>query len=431
MRDPGRASAAIEILADIETRHRPASEALKDWGTSHRFAGSGDRAAIGTLVFDALRKRASHAARMASESPRALVLAVLRWDWGQTADEIALLCDPAGHGPEPLTDSERAALETETPPAMPDWAAGDIPEWLWPNFVRAFGEDAIAEGAALAARAPIDLRANTLKADRAKVLQALSAFGAVETPFAPQALRIPAPIGAARAPHLESEAGYQKGWFEVQDEASQIAAALAGVQPGMQVADICAGAGGKTLALAAAMDNKGQVHAFDTDKHRLAPIFARLQRAGARNVQVHEPRDGLGALAGKMDLVFVDAPCTGSGAWRRNPDAKWRLKPAALEKRLADQREVLDRGAALVKPGGRMLYATCSVLPEENEDQVGAFLQRTPGFAAVDAGTLAGGLGNGGRFVSAARGKHNRLLMSPRRTGTDGFFCVVLAKAEG
>jgi 16S rRNA (cytosine967-C5)-methyltransferase len=431
MRAPGRAAAAIDVLADIEARRRPASEALKDWGASHRFAGAGDRAAIGNLVFDALRKRWSHAARMGEEGARALVLAVLRWDWGLGADEVATLCDPSVHGPAPVSAAEAEALAREDAPAMPASAAADTPDWLWPHFERAFAAEAIGEGQGLAQRAPVDLRANALKADRAKVVKALAAFGAADTPFAPYGVRIPATQGAQRAPHLESEPPFQRGWFEVQDEASQIAAVLAGAAPGQQVADICAGAGGKTLALAAAMANKGQIHAHDADKHRLAPIFARLRRAGARNVQIHPAGAALDDLAGKMDLVFVDAPCTGSGAWRRNPDAKARLTPRAFEQRLAQQRAVLDLGARLVKPGGRLIYATCSVLPPENEDQVGAFFQRTPGFAAIDAERLTAPLGpKAGAFLAAARGKHNRILMSPRRTGTDGFFLVGLQKEE-
>ena len=399
MKLPGRLAAAIEILTDIETRHRPAAEALKDWGASHRFAGSGDRAAIGNLVFDALRKRLSHAARMGADTPRAIALSVMRRDWGLDVGGVAALCDPSAHGPDVLTDAELAALERDDFEA-PDWMRADVPEWLWPSFQRAFGDDAIAEGQALAARAPVDLRVNTLKADRDKALKALSALGAVETPRAATGLRIAASQGAARSPHVEADAAFLKGWIEVQDEASQIAVALAGAEPGMQVADVCAGAGGKTLALAAAMDNKGQVHAYDKDKHRLAPIYERVKRAGARNVQIHAPGGDLSALAGKMDMVFVDAPCTGTGVWRRRPDAKWRLKPAALEQRKKDQAEALALGAGLVKPGGRLVYATCSVLAEENEDSVAAFVAADPRFAI--------------------EGEATRL--SPFSTTTDGFF---------
>ncbi len=258
------------------------------------------------------------------------------------------------------------------PDAAPDWVKGDYPQWLAPAFARAFAERAAAEGAGLARRAPVDLRANTLKANRDKVLAALRKFGAEAGPLSPWAVRIPPPSAAGRSPNVEVEPAHARGWFEVQDAASQVAALMTAARPGMQVADICAGAGGKTLALAAMMQNKGQIHAHDADRHRLKPIFERLKRAGARNVQVIPADEGerLAALAGRMDVVLVDAPCSGSGSWRRKPDAKWRLTPKALEDRLADQRAVLAAAFPLVKPGGRLVYVTCSVLPRENGDQV-------------------------------------------------------------
>jgi 16S rRNA (cytosine967-C5)-methyltransferase len=419
MRLPGRLAAAIQILSDIEARKRPASEALKDWGASNRIAGSGDRAAIGNLVFDALRKRFSHAARMEDDSARAALLAVLRHDWAMSAEEIAAACDPLAHGPEALSGAERAALARELfepSPDAPDWTRADVPEWLWPYWSRVFGADAVAEGQAMAQRAPVDLRVNTLKADRDKALKALSGFGAAATPHAATGLRIPASIGAARSPHVEADAAYLKGWVEIQDEASQIAVALAGAEPGMQVADVCAGAGGKTLALAAALDNKGQVHAYDRDKHRLAPIYERVKRAGARNVQIHGPGAGLDDLREKMDLVFVDAPCTGTGVWRRKPDSKLRLRPSALEQRQRDQAEALAFGAALVKPGGRLVYATCSVLAEENEDAVGAFLGSGEGWRRAAL--------TGHAFVRDG----GDLLLSPKRSCTDGFFLAAIER---
>ena len=217
------------------------------------------------------------------------------------------------------------------------------------------------------------------------MLKALPRFGAAPTPFSPFGVRIAHQPGPARSPHVEAEAGHGKGWFEVQDEGSQVASLLTGAGPRQQVIDLCAGAGGKTLALSALMENTGQLYAYDADRLRLRPIFERLKRAGARNVQVlpgGEP-EGLRVLEGKMDLVVIDAPCTGSGVWRRRPDAKWRLSPEMLAARVEEQRAVLDQGAALVKPGGRLAYITCSVLPAENRAQVAAFLVRHPDFTLV------------------------------------------------
>jgi 16S rRNA (cytosine967-C5)-methyltransferase len=428
---PGaRASAAIEVLADIEARKRPASEALKDWGLGHRFAGSGDRAAIGNLVFDCLRKRASSAYAMGNEAPRALVLRTLVTAWGMTPEAVAALCDGGRFAPSPLTEAEMAGLMRKIPVDAPAHARGDYPEWLDPEFERAFGNRAAEEGAALSMRAPVDLRVNTLKATREKVVKALTRYAAEPTPHSPLGIRIPHRPGPARSPHVEAEAGHGKGWFEVQDEGSQLAALLSGAGPRQQVIDLCAGAGGKTLALAALMENTGQLYAYDADRLRLRPIFERLKRAGARNVQVlpaAEP-EALSQLEKKMDRVVIDAPCTGSGVWRRRPDAKWRLSPEMLEARLVEQRAVLDQGAALVKPGGRLAYITCSVLPPENRGQMDAFLARHKDFKLVPWREVWE------RAVQvvprpSADGSDETLLMTPLSHGTDGFFVAVLERA--
>jgi 16S rRNA (cytosine967-C5)-methyltransferase len=198
---------------------------------------------------------------------------------------------------------------------------------------------------------------------------------------------------------------------------------------------LCAGAGGKTLAIAAAMDNRGQIYATDFDKRRLAPIHARLARSGAHNVQVRTPRpnaDVVADLDGRADMVLIDAPCSGTGAWRRNPDAKWRLRPAALQQRQREQATVLDRAATLVKPGGRIAYVTCSILDEENGDQVRAFLGRHAGFGVLSPETVVKELGERAfLFRRAARMTAEGLLMTPRRTDTDGFFVCVLRREGG
>jgi 16S rRNA (cytosine967-C5)-methyltransferase len=431
MTPAARASAAIEILADIEARKRPAAEALKDWGVSHRFAGSGDRAAIGNLVFDVLRTRASAAYAMGDGSPRALVLRTLVTGWGMTPDDVTKLAGGSGHAPEPLSEAELAGLSRELAADAPAHVRGDYPEWLAPEFERAFGARAAEQGAALARRAPVDLRANTLKADRDKVLKALRRFEPQPTPHSPAGVRIEQAPGPGKSPHVEAEPGHGKGWYEVQDEGSQLATLLSGARPRQQVMDLCAGAGGKTLALAALMENSGQLYAYDSDRMRLRPIFERLKRAGVRNVQVLPAgdREALEKLAGKMDVVLIDAPCTGSGVWRRRPDAKWRLSPQMLEARLEEQRTVLDEGAALVKPGGRLAYITCSVLPPENRDQVDAFLARHPDFKLAPWPELWKGALPQSPAPASADGSAETLQMTPLRHGTDGFFVAVLGRS--
>jgi 16S rRNA (cytosine967-C5)-methyltransferase len=431
MTPAARLSAAIELIDTIEAQRAPAAKALKDWGTSHRFAGSGDRAAIAGLVWDVLRRRASSAWVMDDDTPRSRVLGMLKVERGLQLDAIEALCDGGRFAPEPLSEAERKALTSRSPGDAPAPVAGDYPEWLDPYLAKVFGEARAAEAAAMASRAPLDLRVNTLKAKREKALASLKHLGAHETPWSPMGLRIE--LGAdARNPGVHAEEAFIKGLVEVQDEGSQLAALFAAAKPGEQVIDLCAGAGGKTLALAAMMQGKGRLIATDHDKRQLAPIHERLSRAGVHNAEVRTPKgegETLSDIKASADLVVIDAPCTGTGAWRRNPDAKWRMRPGALEIRLRDQVEVLDRASGMVKSGGRIAYITCSVLSEENGEQVRAFVARHPEFAIVPPAETAGVLWDkADAFAEAALQSPEGWLMTPRRTGTDGFFVSVLRK---
>jgi 16S rRNA (cytosine967-C5)-methyltransferase len=429
MTPAARAAAAIEVLSDIDARRRPAADAMKDWGLTHRFAGSGDRAAISGLVYDALRRKSSSAWIMGEAGPRAEILGALRQTRDLDVEAIAALFTGEGHAPAKLTEVERARLVAADLSGAPAHVVGDYPEWLAPQLEASFGSSAGDEGRVLAERAPVDLRANLLKTTRDKALAALAYLSPQPTPFSPVGLRI-AMRPDGRAPPLASDPAYVKGLVEVQDEGSQLAALLAEAKPGMQVADLCAGAGGKTLALAAAMENQGQIYAADPDAKRLGPIFGRLARSGARNVQVRAPRgqtDVLADLEGRCDLVLIDAPCTGSGAWRRNPDAKWRIRPGALEQRIKDQDETLESALRFVKRGGRIVYVTCSVLRAENEDRIAEFMRRHDDLLPIDAASQARSAG------LPALAKHQSPLgpgfrLSPRATGTDGFYIAALAR---
>jgi 16S rRNA (cytosine967-C5)-methyltransferase len=427
MTPAARISAAIEVLEDIEARHRPAMEALKDWGSSHRFAGSKDRNAIGSLVYDALRRRASARWIMGAEDARATVLGMLRIERGLDLEGVAALFTGEGHGPALLTEGERDRLVSGSLDGAPVHVAGDFPEWLTEAITAAFGERAAVEGAALSQRAPVDLRVNLLRGDRAKATRQLAHLSPEPTPLSPWGLRVPlAPDG--RSPALSAEPAYAKGLVEIQDEGSQLASLLSSVNPGHQVLDLCAGGGGKSLAFAAMMENRGQIYATDTDGRRLMPIYPRLERANARNVQVRAPRgqqDVLSDLGGRCDVVFVDAPCTGTGAWRRNPDAKWRIRPGALEQRLKQQDEVLDRAVRYLRPGGVLVYVTCSVLRVENEDRVAAFLERNPTFLPRDAAHMAR-LAGVPELAAHASPHGPGLRLSPASSGTDGFYVAAL-----
>jgi 16S rRNA (cytosine967-C5)-methyltransferase len=383
MRDGGRVSAAIEVLAEIEARHFPVRMALKRWGESARYAGSKDRAFVSGLVLDALRRKRSLGWMMGDASPRAVVIGVLAHVWQWTPERIAEAAAEE-HGFGALSETEQQRLSDPVPlsgAAAP--VAGDYLDWLEPHLTRVFGEAVRDEMAALSDRAPVDLRINTLKTDLERGAKAVALIGG-------------APAG-------------------------QLAAAVAGEIKGKQVLDFCAGGGGKTLALAAAMNNSGQIFAHDSDARRLADTIRRSQRAGVRNLQIRSPVEAepLKGMDGRMDVVFVDAPCTGSGTWRRHPDAKWRLSEDQLGKRIAEQDLVLDQAAPFVKPGGRLVYVTCSVFAEENEDRIAAFLARNPAFAARPI-TLAP--------VADHITPEGFLRLTPHTAGADGFFVALLER---
>ena len=422
MRLGGRAQAAIDVLRALEREKRPVAHLLADWGRSHRFAGGGDRAAIGNLVYDVLRERASTTYAVDSDKARKLVLGVLMRRWGESAASLRAAFADDRHAPEPPGE-DFALRELADAPAH---VRADVPEWTAEHLEANFADDWVAEGAALANRPPLDMRVNTLKADAAKVLRGLRATPE-PTAIARHGLRVPPGEGPARLPNVTADQAYGKGWFEVQDEGSQIVSDLVFAQPGEQVLDFCAGAGGKTLALAAAMENRGQVHAYDADRQRLKPIHERIRRAGARNVQVHEPDSDLSALVGKMDRVLVDAPCTGSGTWRRRPDAKWKLTSEQFEARLQEQDEVLSQAAPFVRPGGFLCYVTCSVFPEENEARVRTLMEDDPSFELLSAGEAWQDLFGYDKPQPWSSDMHS-VTLTPLSTGTDGFFFAVLGR---
>ncbi|MDF1680014.1 RsmB/NOP family class I SAM-dependent RNA methyltransferase [Ponticaulis sp.] len=433
MKNGGRIEAAIQVLDDVMNRHQPVKSAMRDWGKRARYAGAKDRAWVSGLVLDALRHRNSLAYAMQSEAPRVLVLGALRhvWDWDMKDIESALKDE---HAPSPLTGEEREGILLAPDPSAPLHVRGDFPEWLTPHLTRVFGEDTVIETQEMSVRAPVDLRINTLKADPEKAGKAVKTAGGKPSDLLVNGYHIPAPDPSQRETSLQSIPAYSKGWVEVQDAGSQIAAAAGNAKPGDNVLDFCAGGGGKTLALAAMMEGKGQVFAYDIDGRRLSALIPRLKRSGAHNVQLCHPKEpeALEALTGKMDLVFVDAPCTGTGTWRRKPDTKWRLKESALAKRNEEQAMILDKASEFVKPGGRLLYATCSFLAEEDEDQVTAFLERNDAFRQLDAVQNvieSGQLTDAGiDIVRRNQIPGGAVRLTPRKAGTDGFFFAVLEK---
>jgi 16S rRNA (cytosine967-C5)-methyltransferase len=425
----GRLAAAIDLLAAIETDPRhPADAVANDFFRARRFIGGSDRRAVAERSWAVLRSRRRLgwwlARAEAPASPRLLLAASLLLQ-GWTLEELGKSFSGGRFAPTPLLPAEVASLRvleghTLDHPDMPEAVRLEVPDWLLPLLAARFGDDLADEMAALAEPAPLDLRVNLLKATREQARASLAAEGveATPTPISPWGLRVPGrrPVTAGRT--------FQQGMVEIQDEGSQLVAALVGAEPGMRVADWCAGAGGKTLALAMMMDNRGHIAACDVSAARLDGAVRRLRRAGVHNVERHlvEPGDKWAKRrAGGFDRVLVDAPCTGIGTWRRNPDARLKLAARDLSELRAKQAAILAQAARLVRSGGRLVYATCSVLTEENEAQVQNFLASHPLFAVVPLARvwpLPGPPPCPGPF----------LTLTPRRHGTDGFFAAVLER---
>ncbi|MGF1629497.1 MAG: RsmB/NOP family class I SAM-dependent RNA methyltransferase [Kiloniellaceae bacterium] len=435
MMPAARLQAVIEILDALAARPEgvPAEPVVNDYLRQRRYIGSKDRKAITAMTFDLLR----HHARLAwwlergggsAAAPRQQLLAYLALCAGEPAARLHGLFDGGGYAPAPLTADEAAlverlddpALRAETPPA---WVAHEVPEWIMPRLEAALGEALGAEADALLQEAPTDLRVNTLLATRGAAQAALAEEGikTAPTPLSPRGLR----VAGRRA--LRASLAFGAGLVELQDEGSQLAALLCDARPGLAVADLCAGAGGKTLALAAEMAGQGRLLAMDVEQARLDRGALRLRRAGAGFVERRAAKDlaAVEDLHGAFDRVLVDAPCSGSGAWRRHPDARWRLTPPLLEGYKSAQHEVLRRAARLVKRGGRLIYVTCSLLPEENEDQAKAFLADVPAFAARPVREVWQSV-----LEAPYPGGDPYLTLTPARHGTDGFFIAIFERKE-
>ena len=380
MTPAARVAAAAGILDEILSG-TPAEKALSGWARRSRFAGSKDRAALRDLVFDALRRRRSYAARGGADSGRGLMLGRLRAA-GEDPDAVFT---GEGHAPAPLSDAERAGG------APPEGAAArDLPDWLWDRFQASLGPEADGAARALRDRAPVHLRANLLGTDRAGAAAALAAEGIATRPVETAGTALEVTDGARR---IARSRAYQDGLVELQDAASQAVVERLAPRQGARVLDYCAGGGGKTLALAALA--RAPVWAHDAHPRRMRDLPARAARAGA---EVHVLEDP--GPAAPFDLVLCDAPCSGSGSWRRDPEGKWRLDPEGLAGLEALQARILDAASGLVAPGGRLGYATCSLLDGENRAQVEAFVARHPGWTVADCHLWLPGSGGDGFFMA-------------------------------
>ena len=471
MTPAARLAAAASVLDSIAHSRQPAEVVLKAWGAANRYAGSKDRRAIADRVYKVIRARGRLVWAMGGrEDGRALVIGSLSLIDGLPLDEIELLHSGDGYGPRPLSKQERGRI-TAAPGELPGWVAAGLPEFVVEDFKITFGDRWTEEAHELMApRAPIDLRVNLARTTVAGVEAELAEAGLSpqRMPWSAAGLR----LSAEPPPNVQALEAFKQGHIEIQDEGSQVACWLTGVEPGMTVVDYCAGGGGKTLGLAmlgqpvatkAAVaeapaapvavwspvggDGQGAVvqpkpkarpvaesgirlFAYDVVQKRLDNIRPRLARAGvsADLRLLGQNGGGVEDLVRQADVVLVDAPCSGSGTWRRRPEDAWRLKPAEVERLHALQVQILGRAAELVKPGGRLVFVTCSMLRGENEATADVFEENNPAFSPVPVAEAlkAANLTDAARerLGALAEGGH-RLRLSPASTGTDGFFAAV------
>ena len=434
MTPAARLAAAASILDSIAQGRQPAEAVLKTWGTANRYAGSKDRRAIADRVYKVLRARGRLVWAMGGrEDGRALVIGSLSLIDALPLEEIEALHAGDGYGPRPLSKQERSRLTAAGEGELPGWVAAGLPEFVVEDFKATYGDRWTEEARELMApRAPIDLRVNGLISTVEEAEAALREAGLTPepTPYSTFGLRLP----SEPPPNVQAQDGFKSGQIEIQDEGSQIVSWLAGAKPGMTVVDYCAGGGGKTLALAQAMQAEGTLVGCDVVQKRLDNIRPRLTRAGvaADLCLLGQNGGGIEDLNGKADLVFVDAPCSGSGTWRRRPEDAWRLAPEEVERLHALQVRILSQASQLVKPGGRLVYVTCSMLSRENEASTAAFEAAHPDFApvAVASALSDAGLTPAAAETLAAKADGHRLRLSPASTHTDGFFVALYARAS-
>lgn len=399
-------TAVAEILDTVMGSTRDLKAILRAWGRDNRYAGSKDRRAISNLAFDILRKWPEWGGR--GFTGRQIVLLHMK----ATGQDIDAMCN-AKHGLGELSEDEIELLRTGPMAHKRDQAVHS-------QLSKAFGKSMIQELVGLFSRAPVDIRANALKTSRDELLEKLAEYNLEPTPHSPWGVRGKSGLDLSQTPE------FNDGLFDIQDEGSQIAAMLSGVQPGETVIDLCAGGGGKTLALAAMLQGQGTLLATDIHEKRLNAIKPRLDRAGASAELLHISPDAneLSEYHDLADCVLVDAPCTGSGVWRRHPEDAWRLNQGIIDTRAAEQRQVLDNAAKLVKPGGRLVYVTCSVLPAENTWQIEEFLQRHADFTPADMTDLCPD-----DLHTHFGSTPHMLQLTPKRTNTDAFFIANLQRS--
>jgi len=429
MRYPGQVQTAIELLEELQGLSTPADRYMSLFFKKRRYIGSSDKGVVADITYTVYRRQGElryilEQLGLSADMPYNLVLVALYHCFGKTIEEIAAVYEGSEYSPEALSKHEMDLLKKVSKVNMKDAPAparANFPEWLEPSLIKSFGDNLVAEMRALGDRATTDIRVNTLKASLNGVQKELKlgGFDMQRTEISPWGLRM-----ASRRSLFNSEA-FKKGWFEIQDEGSQLITLASGVASGMTVVDFCAGAGGKTLGLSAMMENKGTVYACDTNQRRLDELPKRVKRSGAGNIRRQhlqtEHTKWVKRHKNMADVVLIDAPCTGTGTWRRSPDSKWRINEESLNNLLKTQQDIMQSAQRMVKVGGRLVYATCSVLQEENQEQIEKFLNTQEGFEVQSVSKFA-------PEIKPFETEEGFACLSPLKSGTDGFFIAILKR---
>lgn len=427
MRYGGQVQAAIDLYNEIGRKASPADKCMATYFRNHRYIGSKDKGIISGIIYGMMRRMAEVdyliESQKGDKSYRLRVLVYLLLDGG-SKQTITNICSGDTYAPKPLNKEETRVIKGIDFGALknaPEYVKLNFPKWLRYSLTQSFGDKLFNVMTAMNEQATTDIRVNTLKTTREALKESLRVDGVhmEETKYSPLGLRM------EDRKSVFSTKAFNNGEFEMQDEGSQLIAAFTGVEPGMKVVDFCAGAGGKTLALAAKMNNKGTIHACDVNERRLGEMGKRLKRAGVNNVRekllVTENDKWVKRNKETQDVVLIDAPCSGSGTWRRSPDSRWKLTQESLAELNEIQARVLQSASRMAKVGGRVVYATCSVLGEENEQQVEAFLKENENFKLVPAKDID-------VDIEMPAGVGDYVQLNPYDHGTDGFFIAVLER---
>tara|TARA_Y100000590_G_scaffold348397_2_gene399401 strand:+ start:10315 stop:11610 length:1296 start_codon:yes stop_codon:yes gene_type:complete len=422
---------AIEILEQILSRHKPIPVAMKEWVGNNRFAGSSDRAIIINIINAVMRNKNSSASVMDDDGPRSLVIGTLFDEFNYDYETIAGLFNDKKYSPKLLNGSEKKSLfdTKDKSSSKEDWIKYNFQEWMQGEYKATFGKNIGNELIALSSMPDLDIRINTHKTKLHKVAKGLERYSPSKTSYSPYCLRFKARGIRYRYPNFENTLLYNKGHIEVQNEGSQISAILSGARPGMQVLDFCAGQGGKSAILSSIMENSGQIFLHDINETRLKNVPNRMKRLGVTNYQIKMDLQSELTANQLFDIVFVDAPCSGSGTWRRKPDLKWKFSKEKLFSNIQDQSDILSLAKNYVKIGGTLIYVTCSVFNSENDLQIQNFLQKISNFRLISYQDNWSEE-NHGIPPNAKVNNQETLLLSPMTSNTDGFFIAILQRFE-